>query len=122
MSDLMQVSPYGGCTVRVAITDCTGAFVSPSEISRIQYSIYREFLGNRTGIQNHIGVQVSTDCLLETPMESIDTGMYFNFEHRISAIQTFPFPEYGQKYVVVYTFYDSDGEPHPCEFPCWTGN
>lgn len=115
-----RVSPYGGRTFRLLVTDCAGAVIPAEQISRIAYTVWEESLGVRTPVSGHTSAEVSASCYLETVQESADTGGDYNFEHRVSGAVTMPFPKIDQKYVVVYTFYDADSEPHPCEISCFT--
>lgn len=114
-----SVSPYGGATMRLLLTDCEGAEISAAELQKIRYSIYSEAYGLRQPVTGHEDVEVSADCYLETPQTSVHGGT-FNFQHRISAANALPFPELNMKYVVVYLFFDADGEPHPHEILCFT--
>lgn len=122
MSELNQVSSYGGILVRMKITDCFGEPVSKSEVARIQYTVFQELMGTRTPVIGHTQITVPLECLLDTEQISPHTGESFNFEHQISAANSLPFPELHRKYIAVYSFYDSAGEPHPAEIECWTGS
>lgn len=122
MSDLNQVSPYGGIVIRMKITDCFGTLISRDEISRIQYTVYQEVMGKRFPVSGHEQITVPVECVLESEQSSPHTGETFNFEHQISAANCFPFPEHDRKYAAVYSFYDPAGEPHPAEIECWTGS
>ncbi len=114
-----SVSPYGGVTMRLLVTDCLGEPIPSDSIAGITYTVYAETYGARTPVVGHEAISVSTACYLEEKQTSAHGGEY-NFEHRISAANALPFPELNQKYCIVYIFTDSIGEPHPHESLCFT--
>ena len=113
------VSPYGGVTFRLLLTDCDGAAIPADTIGAITYTVYAESYGSRQAVPGHEGITVAMECYLEE-MQTSSHGGVFNFEHRISAANAVPFPDLNRKYAVVYIFTDTVGEPHPHEILCYT--
>ena len=113
---VFNVSPYGGRTFRLLVCDCHNTPILSEAISRILYTVFRESLGKRTPVEGHEEVEVEkVGAFFDELQTSVHTNEKYNFEHRISAKMKPPFPEYNEKYVVVYLFYDTMDEPHPCE-------
>lgn len=113
------VSPYGGVTLRLLVTDCLEQPIPAGSIAGITYTVYAENYGERKAVTGHEKINVPTACYLEE-MQTSSHGGVFNFEHRISAANAVPFPDLNRKYAVVYIFTDTAGEPHPHEILCYT--
>lgn len=114
----ISVSPYEGKTFRFRAYACEGDLLQASDVSSISYTVYKVDLGSLTAVSGHTEVSVPTSSLLASPQTSPHTGNEYNFEHRLSAADSMPFPESGYNYRVVYTFFDTEGDRYTCEIIC----
>jgi len=114
---IYPVSAYSGKTFRLLITDCHGAPLTSADVDSISYSIYKKEMGVRESAAGHSDVSVPLSSIFSELRTSPDSGKQFNFEYRVSGAFQLPFADYGEYYLVVFTFYVG-AEPYSCTIQC----
>lgn len=110
---IYPVSAYSGKTFRLLITNCRGTPLTSADVDSIVYSIYKMDMGIRESAAGHSDVTVPLSSIFSELQTSPDTGKQFNFEYRVSGAVQLPFADYGDYYLVVFTFYVG-AEPYSC--------
>ncbi|MDO4627832.1 MAG: hypothetical protein Q4C70_01480 [Planctomycetia bacterium] len=111
MSDYIELKTGGGFQVSLFITDCNGTALTSSDVSQIQYTVFRRRYGTRTVINGHESASVPVSAIVETFSEP-HTGKDCNFQHKITQDENGPFPEYNEIYIIQYRFTDLEGTVH----------
>ena len=114
---IYPVSAYSGKTFRLTVSDCNGTPITSNDVESIKYSVFKKDMGTRTPVTGHTNVSIPLSSIFSELQTSADTGNTYNFEYRISGQSVLPFADYGEYYLVVFTFY-TDGEPYSFSINC----